>query len=514
MSFNIDIVSAYSFSGVSFPLGGAMLDKQVQSWTLVNIPLSTLNRHGLITGATGTGKTKTLQVVCEQLSLQGVPVFMMDVKGDVSGLAAVWVENEMISWRMQSIGLAWQAKQFPVEFLTLGEQEGVKLRSTVSEMGPILIAKLLGLNETQWAVLAIIFAYCDKNQLLLIDLEDLKKTLTYISSINDASFMATYGQISDSTLAVITRSILELEGQWGVSLFGEPSFDIQDLMRTTWGQGIINILKTPDLFNKPKIYSSFLLGLLAECFNTLPEVGDESKPKLVMVIDEAHIFFQDLEEKVLDHITMIIKLIRSKGIGIIFCTQSPNDIPEQILGQLGLKIQHALRAFTPKDVKAIKLIEQTFPISTYYDIEKSITELGTGEALVTCIDERWYPTPVVHTLIASPSSRMWPLTDSEYQSFVLLSLLVSKYAKTYDPASAAEMLAQKIEQSDIENWESKTKNWWGFFKKIFDNQMIKTVSNYAVKEIARWALGKLGVKGTLKTTGTNIIWSLFGKLMK
>ena len=374
------------------------------------------------------------------------------------------------------------------------------------------MSKLLELNETQWSVLSIIFKYCDDNKLLLINLEDLKKVILYVW-VHNNELAASYGQIADTTLSVITRSILELENHGGADLFGEPSLDIHDLMRTNsnW-LGIINILRTSDIFLKPKLYTSFILSLLAELFNILPEVGDLPQPKFVMIIDEAHLLFEDMGNQIMDHITGIIKLIRSKGVGIIFCTQSPNDIPEVILGQLGLKIQHALRAFTPKDIKAIKLVAETFPLTDYYDTEKLITELGIGEALITCINEKWHPSMLAHTMIASPSSRMGTITDQEFQSIINQSLLVWKYALTNDPVSAADMLAQKLSSSPSAS--DSPNEWSNFFKRIFDNQIVKTMGNYAVKELARWALGKLGIKGTMKTAWTNMIGSIFGKLMK
>jgi hypothetical protein len=507
--FIADMNKAYQFEGESFALGGAMLDKKAISGVLVNIALSTLNRHGLVTGATGTGKTKSLQYLCEQLSLTWIASVMMDVKWDVSWLAKAGEINDKIETRMKNIGLERKAQGFPVELLTLSNSNGVRMRSTVSEMGPILMAKLLDLNDTQSAVLAIIFKYCDEHNLLLVDLEDLKKTLNYMGTINDEAFKTEYGSISDASLSVIMRSVLELEGQGGAQCFGEPSLEIKDLMRKSWEQGVINILQSYDIFTKPKLYSTFILGLLAECFNTLPEVGDLPAPKLVIIIDEAHLLFQDLDKQILNHISMIIKLIRSRGVSIIFCTQSPTDIPEGILGQLGLKIQHALRAFTPKDVKGIRLIEETFPITSFYDVENLITELGTGEALVTCIDENGYPSPLVHTLIATPSSRMGSLDENEYSQIISNSLLVSKYEKTIDPESASEILIRKIEDQQ----EDKDKSKW-FFWRIFDNQIVKTTSTYAIKEIARGALGKLGAKGTTKTAGANLITNLFGKLIK
>lgn len=513
--FSQDIDSAYSFSSKSVTLGAAMLDKQVVPDALVKIPLSTLNRHGLVTGATGTGKTKSLQYLCEQLSSNGIPVLMMDVKGDVSGISQPGILNDAIRSRMDTIWLPREPKQFPIEFLTLNNEPGLNVRATVSEMGPILMTKLLELNDTQGSVLSIIFKYCDDNKLLLINLDDLKKVILYLG-VHNNELTAQYGQIADATLSVITRSILELEGHGGADLFGEPSLDIHDLMRTNSnGLGMINILKTTDIFLKPKLYTSFILSLLAELFNVLPEVGDLPQPKFVMIIDEAHLLFEDMDNQIMDHITAIIKLIRSKGVGIIFCTQSPNDIPELILGQLGLKIQHALRTFTPKDVKAIKLVAETFPISDYYDVEKLITELGIGEALITCINEKWYPSMLAHTMIVSPSSRMWPTTEQEVQNITNQSLLVGKYEQTIDPVSAADMLAQKL-QSESDNNANNTESneWTGFFKRIFDNQIVKTMGNYAVKELARWALGKLGVSWTMKTAWTNMIGSIFGKLMK
>ena len=389
------INKGYSCKGESIILGGAMLDGETVTGSLVQVPLKTLNRHGLIAGATGTGKTKTLQVISEQLSEKGVPVLLMDVKGDLSGIAAPGEEKPFITDRHAKIGLPYNVKGSPVELMSLSRQEGVRLRATVSEFGPVLLSRILDLNDTQGGVLAIIFKYCDDNHLPLLDLKDLKKIIQYSTEEGKKEIERDYGKISPATTGIILRKVIELEQQGADLFFGELSFDIRDLMRRDRnGHGYVNIIRLTDIQDKPKLFSTFMLCLLAEIYNEMPERGDMEKPELVMFIDEAHLIFSQASKALLDQIETIVKLIRSKGIGVFFVTQNPMDVPNGVLAQLGLKVQHALRAFTAIDRKAIKLTAENFPLSPYYKTDEVLTSLGTGEALVTALNEKGIPTPL------------------------------------------------------------------------------------------------------------------------
>jgi DNA helicase HerA-like ATPase len=377
-----EIKEGYTFKGESIILGGAMLDGVCQSETFIRLPLKMFNRHGLIAGATGTGKTKTLQIIAEQLSAYGVPSLVMDVKGDLSGIAAKSPGHPKIDERHEKIGLPFIPGTSPVEFLSLSEEKGIRLRATVSEFGPVLFSKILGLNDIQTGIIAVIFKYCDDNDLPLLDLEDIKKVMQFISNEGKVEIEANYGNISTSSLGTILRKIVELEQQGADRFFGEPSFDVADLCRKNdAGKGIVSVLRLTDIQDKPKLFSTFMLQMLAEIYTTFPEEGDVDKPKLVLFIDEAHLVFDEASKALLDQIEVIVKLIRSKGIGVFFITQNPDDIPDEVLSQLGMKVQHALRAFTAKDRKAIVKAAENYPLSDFYDTDQVITELGIGEAL-------------------------------------------------------------------------------------------------------------------------------------
>lgn len=450
-NFTQEIAQGYSTKGESIVLGGAILDGLALADSYVKIPLKTLNRHGLIAGATGTGKTKTIQVLSEQLSSFGIPVLMMDIKGDFSGIAKEGEEKPFITERHAKINIPYSTAKFPVELLTLSEQNGVRLRATVSEFGPVLFSRILALNDTQSGVMSVIFKYCDDNKMPLLDLKDIKKVINYITEEGKSEITENYGRISTSTTGIILRKIIELEQQGAELFFGEMSFDIEDLMRIDQnGKGYINIIRLTDIQDKPKLFSTFMLSLLAEIYQQMPEKGDSEQPELVIFIDEAHLIFNEASKALLEQIEMIVKLIRSKGVGIYFVTQNPMDVPSGVLAQLGLKIQHALRAFTAKDRQSIKLTADNYPTSEYYNTSEVLTSLGIGEALVTALNEKGIPTPLVATMMRAPMSRMAVLTESEIQEINNKSKLVKKYSELIDRESAYEMLNKKIAVTDAE----------------------------------------------------------------
>ena len=456
--FRNDIAKGNTFKGDFITLGAAMLEGETMTNAYVNIPSKTMNRHGLIAGATGTGKTKTLQVLAENLSEKGVPVLLMDIKGDLSGLAKASPGHPKIDERHEKIGLPYEEKEFPVEILTLSEQDGVRLRATISEFGPVLISRILDVTETQAGIISVIFKYCDDNHLPLLDLKDFKKILQYSTGEGKKEFQEAYGRISTASTGAILRKLIELEQQGGDLFFGETSFDTQDLLRVDEnGRGYINIIRLTDIQDKPKLFSTFMLSLLAEIYSTFPEQGDSGRPELIMFIDEAHLIFNEASDALLNQIESIVKLIRSKGVGLYFVTQNPTDVPEAVLGQLGLKVQHALRAFTAKDRKAIKLTAQNYPDTEYYDTADVLTSLGIGEALVSALDEKGKPTPLAATMMRAPMSRMDILTESELGSLLTASKLARKYNEEIDRNSAYEMLNKKIEQAEAEEAKQKAK---------------------------------------------------------
>ncbi len=457
-AFSTQINEGYACKGDYIVLGSAIVDGEAIAEAQVKIPLRTMNRHGLIAGATGTGKTKTLQVISEQLSEKGVPVLLMDVKGDLSGIAMPGEVKPFITERHEKIKIPFSVKGYPVELMSLSQQEGVRLRATVSEFGPVLLSRILDLNDTQESVVSVIFKYCDDNKLALLDLKDLKKVTQYVTEEGKKEIEKDYGKISTATTGIIMRKILELEQQGADLFFGELSFDIRDLMRVDKnGNGYISIIRLTDIQDKPKLFSTFMLSLLAEVYSQMPEKGDVAKPELVIFIDEAHLIFNQASKALLDQIENIVKLIRSKGVGIFFVTQNPNDVPNGVLSQLGLKIQHALRAFTAVDRKAIKLTAENYPLSDYYKTDETITALGIGEALVTALSEKGIPTPLAATMLRAPASRMDVLSPDEISAINSSSILVQKYSQTIDRESAYEILNRKVSEIEKEEAERKEK---------------------------------------------------------
>lgn len=500
------INSGYTFKNDSFVLGVGMYDGAAVTGATVKIPLQTMNRHGLIAGATGTGKTKTLQTISEWLSNNSVPVMLMDIKGDLSGIAAPGVMNDKIAERVAKIGITYQPQKSPVELLTLSNEKGARLRATVSEFGPVLLSKILGLNDTQQSVMALVFRYCDTQQLPLLDLKDLIKVLQYIGNEGKSEVEKEYGKISTTTTGTILRKIIELQQQGADIFFGEKSFEVNDLIRIADdGRGIVSILRVTDLQDRPKLFATFMLQLLAELYATLPEEGDLDRPKLVMFIDEAHLVFQEASEVLLQQIETVIKLIRSKGVGIFFCTQNPMDVPPAVLAQLGLKVQHALRAFTAADRKVIKLTAQNYPETFFYTTEDLLTQLGTGEALVTALNEKGIPTPLVHCMVRPPQSRMDILNEAEIDGIIAASSLAGKYNMVIDSESAYEMLTAKLaeaaESGDNATAKKTGKEEKSTIEKVLDNSVVKSMARTAGNAIVRSILGVLGLGGTRRKKG-------------
>lgn len=515
-AFLKQIEEGYTFKSLSIDLGGAMYEGEIYN-TLVKIPLKTFNRHGLIAGATGTGKTKSLQVIAEQLSANGVPVLLMDLKGDLSGLAKPGEIKDFITQRHGKMGIAYEPKGIPVELLTLSKEKGVKLRATVSEFGPVLFSKILELNDVQESVISLVFKYCDDHQLPLVDLDDIRQTLQFFTNEGKEAIEKEYGAVSTATVGTITRKIIELEQQGAETFFGETSFEVDDLVRQENGKGVVSIIRLTDIQDKPKLFSTFMLSLLSEVYNTFPELGDVEKPELVIFIDEAHLIFNNASKALLDQLEAIIKLIRSKGVGIFFCTQLPSDVPNQILSQLGLKVQHALRAFTAKDQKDIKLAAENFPVTEFYETDKVLMNLGIGEALVTGLNEKGIPTPLAVTCMRAPESRMNILTSTEIDELVNKSSLVPKYQQTIDRESAKEILSKKIaaaqepaNQEEILNENKKAEEAvpesGGWFSSFSKNPMAKQIGNTIMREVTRGILGALGLKSSSRSTKRKSLW--------
>jgi uncharacterized protein len=506
-AFTAEINNGYACSGDSIVLGSAMLDGQPVAAAQVKIPLRTMNRHGLIAGATGTGKTKTLQVISEQLSGRGIPVLLMDVKGDLSGIAKPGEEKPFITERHNKINLPFSAKGFPVELMSLSQQDGVRLRATVSEFGPVLFSRILDLNDTQGGVLAVIFKYCDDNQLALLDLKDLKKVVQFVTDEGKDAIEKDYGKMSTATTGIIMRKVLELEQQGADLFFGERSFDIRDLLRVDKnGKGYISIIRLTDIQDKPKLFSTFMLSLLAEVYSQMPEKGDVAKPELVIFIDEAHLIFNQASKALLDQIENIVKLIRSKGIGIFFVTQNPMDVPDGVLAQLGLKIQHALRAFTAVDRKAIKLSAENYPISQYYKTDETITNLGIGEALVTALSEKGIPTPLAATMIRTPESRMDILSPVEINSINSSSELVRKYSEVIDRESAYEILSRKVADAEKTNADEAD-------QREVDSRSSNTSTSSSYGRAAKTAGGEI-VKVLTSATFIRGVFGILKKVMR
>jgi DNA double-strand break repair helicase HerA and related ATPase len=444
-AFRDAITAGYTFDEPTIEIGSAMHGGELFNETRVQIALSMTNRHGLIAGATGTGKTRTLQLMAGQLSAAGVPVFVADIKGDLTGLAVPGTMSPKLQERLDSMGATFTPAGHPVEFLSLSGELGAQVRATVHSFGPLLLGKVLDLNETQTSILALVFKYCDDNDLPLLDLKDLATTLKFLASDEGKPILADYGGMSSASVGVLLRSMVVLEQEGSDVFFGEPEFDVEDLLRTTpEGAGIISVLELADVMDKPRLFSTFMLWMLAQLYEQLPEAGDLPKPKLCFFFDEAHLLFADASDALMEQVERTARLIRSKGVGIYFVTQAPTDVPSSVLAQLGNRVQHALRAFTPDDADALRKSARTFPITTFYDVETTITSLGTGEALVTGLSPKGVPTPLAATRLFAPDSLMAPVAEVVFRGHIAMSPLQAKYGATVDRDSAHERITARI----------------------------------------------------------------------
>jgi hypothetical protein len=501
--FIASINKSYTTSLPSIYLGAGVLAGEIIPEAKVNLPLRMMNRHGLVTGATGSGKTRTLQLIAEQLSLAGVSVFMPDMKGDLSGLAKEGQTNDKIKERATALGIDFSPESFSVEFYSLSGKLGAQMRATVTEFGPVLLSKILELNDTQTGVLNVIFKYADDKNLAIVDFNDLKKVLNYLTEGPGASeIKSDYGRISSSTASTILRKIVSLEQQGVNQIFGEPSFDIDDLLEKVDGRGVISILNVSDIQSQPAIFSTFMLALLAELYQRLPEAGDLDKPKLIFFLDEAHLLFKDAPKAFLDQIDQIIRLIRSKGVGIFFCTQLVQDIPPVVLGQLGNRVHHVIRAFTPNDVKALKETIKTFPSSEFYEMEQQFTQLGTGQAFITVLNEKGIPSETVVTHLAPPSSVMGSLDKEDYEQLLENSGVYKKYKDPVNPQSAFEILDQRLnEQVEEDEVRPPTRSTATRKEKsTFDEVLSSPVAKQVGRELIRGVFGVLFGKTPRRTT--------------
>jgi DNA helicase HerA-like ATPase len=505
-----DTVSAgYQFEGAALELGGLMLDETNLSDVHIKIPLGMLNRHGLVAGATGTGKTKTLQLLAEQLSTNGVPVFAADIKGDLSGMSTPGVEDDKIKARAASVGQTWEAKGFPVTYYALGgEGTGIPLRVTMTSFGPLLLSKVLGLNETQESSLGLVFHYADTAGLPLLDLKDLRAVVHFLNSDEGKPDLKELGGLSSATAGVILRELIAFETQGADAFFGEPEFESSDLLKTAPdGRGVVSMVELPNLQDRPALFSTFLMWLLADLYHDLPEVGDPDKPKLVFFFDEAHLLFDGASKAFLDQITQTVRLVRSKGVGVFFVTQSPTDVPDGVLGQLGSRIQHQLRAATPNDAKALKQTVNTYPTSAYDDLGKVILSLGIGEAIITVMNERGSPTPVAWTRLRAPESLMGPAGSTAMEAAVRADPLYATYSQAIDRDSASERLAARMDAGAAKSAQEQaqqqakpgstasapkpkaSKPQDGTFEKVVKSSTFKYAVRYAAREAVRGMFG-------------------------
>ncbi|WP_153503231.1 helicase HerA-like domain-containing protein [Cumulibacter manganitolerans] len=441
------IAAGYATDGAALRLGAVVLDGEVYGDAQVRIPLSMMNRHGLIAGATGTGKTRTLQLIAEQLSDAGVPVFAADIKSDLSGMAQPGTVNDKIAARSAQVRDQWTSTGYPVEFFSLGgdKTQGTPLRATVTSFGPLLLSKVLGLNDTQESSLQLMFAWADANGLPLLDLKDLRSVIAYLTSAEGKSQLEGIGGVSKATAGVILREISALETSGAGAFFGEPEFDTHDLLQTRGTQGVVNLVELVKVQDRPELFSTFLMWLLADLYHDLPEIGDADKPKLVFFFDEAHLLFTGASKAFLQQVTQTVRLIRSKGVGVFFVTQQPTDVPDDVLAQLGNRVQHALRAFTPDDAAALAKTVKTYPRTADYDLEQALTQLGIGEAVVTVMSERGAPTPVAWTRLPAPRSSMSPCAPDLFAQLVAASPLMAEYGAEVDRDSAYERLATRTQ---------------------------------------------------------------------
>jgi DNA helicase HerA-like ATPase len=514
-TFDEMLKAGYGFADPAVTLGAGLEGgRTAHREPKVRLPLAMVNRHGLIAGATGTGKTKTLQLLTEQLSAQGVPVFVADIKGDLSGLAVPGESSDRIAARAGDVGWTWAPKGVPVEFVSLSGKLGVQLRATVSSFGPLLLGKALSLNDTQTSVLTMVFRYADDSQLPLLDLSDLRAVLPYLGTDEGKPALAQYGVMSPATVGVLLRKLIELEAQGAGQFFGEPEFDVKDFLQlTSDGRGVVTCLELSDVQDRPLLWSTFMMWLLAELYQNLPEAGDLPKPKLAFFFDEAHLLFADASKEFLAQVQQVVRLIRSKGVGVYFVTQTPKDVPEEVLAQLGNRVQHALRAHTPNDDAAIRATVRTFPKTTFYDLEETLTALGIGEAVVTVLDPRGMPTPVVATRLIPPASRMAPLTPEELQADIRQSSLLAEYGTPVDRESAREMLAARMARTEAPAAGDRAPagsapgsggSTVGKVAKVATGAMVgaltSTIGRTIGREVVRGLFGLLGAKPPRSTT--------------
>ncbi|SFT05255.1 helicase HerA-like domain-containing protein [Saccharopolyspora flava] len=490
------IASGYDTGGAAVELGAVVIDNEADAGAAVRIPLATLNRHGLVAGATGTGKTKTLQLLAEQLSEAGVPVVLADVKGDLSGLARPGEGGDKLSARAQDVGDDWQASSYPTQFLSLGTSgRGVPIRASITSFGPLLLSKVLGLNATQESTLGLIFHWADQRGLALLDTKDLRSVIQYLTSDEGKEDLKGIGGVSAASAGVILRALANLEAQGGDEFFGEPELDVADLLRQVEGKGVVNLLELDDVQANPVLFSTFLMWLLAELFEELPEAGDLDRPKLVFFFDEAHLLFNDASKAFLDRIEQTVKLIRSKGVGVFFCTQLPTDLPNPVLSQLGARVQHAIRAFTPEDQKALARAVKTYPTTEHYQLDQALTTLGIGEAIVTVLSETGAPTPVAWTRLRPPRSLMGSIGEDAVREAARSSDLHAKYAETIDRESAYEKLAQKVAEPasppegaaapEGEVPEQREREEAGMFQKAMENPAVRSFFRSAASAVGR-----------------------------
>ncbi|MEU5690331.1 helicase HerA-like domain-containing protein [Actinosynnema sp. NPDC020468] len=483
-----EIAAGYASEGAAVELGAVLVDGVVEPTARVRLPLATLNRHGLVAGATGTGKTKTLQLIAEQLSAAGVPVVMADVKGDLSGLSRAGSANDRVAKRAADTGDDWAPRARPTRFLSLGTGgAGVPVRATITSFGPILLSKVLGLNDTQESTLGLIFHWADTRALPLLDTKDLRSVITHLTSEEGKEDLKGLGGVSPATAGVILRALVNLEAQGGDTFFGEPELDPRDLMLQESGQGVITLLELAELQARPALFSTFLMWLLAELFQVLPEAGDLDRPKLVFFFDEAHLLFADASKAFLEQITQTVKLIRSKGVGVFFCTQLPTDVPNAVLSQLGARVQHALRAFTPEDQTALAKTVKTYPTTPHYALDKALTSLGTGEAVVTVLSETGAPTPVAWTRLRAPRSLMDTIGEDAIRQAAQSSDLHGKYAGTIDRESAYEKLTARVAPPDDEAPPpaASEKDEPGLVDKVLGNSAVKSFLRSAASALGR-----------------------------
>ena len=493
--------SGYAFATPVVTLGAALDGSGTLTEPKVALPTAMMNRHGLIAGATGTGKTRTLQLMAEQLSAQGVPVFVADIKGDLSGLAVPGARSPKVDERATAVGIPWEPRGHPTEFVSLTGKTGAQLRATVSSFGPLLLAKVLDLNDTQTSVLTLVFRICDDQGLPLLDFADLREVLKYLSSEAGKPVLEATGGMSSATVGVLLRRMVELEQQGAGRFFGEPEFDIRDLLEVTKdGRGVITALELSDAQDRPALFSTFMMWLLAELYEVLPEAGDLPKPKLVFFFDEAHLLFRDASKAFLSHVEQVVRLVRSKGVGIFFVTQTPKDVPDEILAQLGSRVQHALRAHTPDDEKNLRATVRTYPKTQLYDLQETLTSLGIGEAIVTGLNPRGVPTPVIATMLAPPTSRMAPLTTEEFQQEFAESDLMREYGTAVDRESAAEMLAARLAESAPEPAAPKAKPARSAGRGGLVGALTGTMARTIGRELVRGVFGMLRGKAPRRTT--------------